>query len=69
MQNTYKLSNGGAVTLTVATYQTTKSECYNGVGLVPDNVVESNENDDIKSADPEKDAQLSEALSIIENED
>lgn len=68
MQNTYKLSSGGAVTLTVATYQTTKSECYNGVGLIPDNVVESNENDDIKSADPEKDAQLSEALSIIQNE-
>lgn len=65
MQNTYKLSNGGGVTLTVATYQTTKSECYNEVGLVPDVVVESNENDDIKSIDSTVDAQLAKAIEII----
>lgn len=56
MQNTVELGNGGAVTLTVATYQTTKSECYNEIGLVPDEVVE-NKNDN--------DLQLKKAISIL----
>lgn len=40
MQNTFDLSDGGSLTLTVARYRTTKSECYHGVGLKPDYEVE-----------------------------
>lgn len=40
MQNTFDLSDGGSLTLTVAKYRTTKSECYHGIGLVPDYEVE-----------------------------
>lgn len=35
MQDTRTVS-GGAVTLTVATYQTVRGECYHGVGITPD---------------------------------
>lgn len=65
MQSTHNLSNGGAVTFTVATYQTVKSECYHGVGLAPDYEVHSGENDDITSVDPSKDCQLEKALEIL----
>ena len=58
MQNTYPLSNGGSLTLTVATYQTTKSECYHGVGLAPDVEVELIE-------DNEDDEQLQKAIEIL----
>jgi len=40
MQNTFDLSDGGSLTLTVARYRTTKSECYHGIGLKPDYEVE-----------------------------
>ncbi len=46
MQVTTRMSDGGGLTLTVATYQTTKSECYHGIGLAPDIVVEQDENSD-----------------------
>ena len=36
MQNTFSLSNGSSIILTVAEYRTTKSECYHIVGLKPD---------------------------------
>lgn len=36
MQTTTELKSGGAVVLTVAEYKTAYSECYNGVGLIPD---------------------------------
>lgn len=36
MQTTTELKSGGAVVLTVAEYKTSYSECYNGVGLIPD---------------------------------
>ena len=58
MQNTYPLSNGGSLTLTVATYQTTKSECYHGVGLAPDVEVELIE-------DNEDDEQLQKAIELL----
>lgn len=58
MQNTYPLSNGGSLTLTVATYQTTKSECYHGVGLAPDVEVELIENN-------EDDEQLQKAIELL----
>ena len=36
MQKTTEFNNNGAVVLTVAKYRTAVSECYDGVGLVPD---------------------------------
>ncbi len=44
MQVTTPMEDGGGLTLTVATYQTTKSECYHGIGLTPDIVIEPDEN-------------------------
>jgi len=57
MQDTFNLSNGSTVVLTVAEYKTTKSECYHGIGLVPDY-----ETDD---TDPEKDLQLEKAIETL----
>ncbi len=65
MQTTHSLSNGGAITFTIATYQTVKSECYHEKGLVPDYEVQKNENDDITSVNPEQDIQLKKAIEII----
>ena len=45
MQVTTRMEDGGGLTLTVATYQTTKSECYHGIGLAPDCIVETSETD------------------------
>ena len=39
MQVTQSMPSGGALTLTVATYQTTKGECYHKVGIKPDEIV------------------------------
>lgn len=57
MQTTTELSNGGAVILTIAEYKTSVSECYDGVGITPDYVIE-NENDDT-------DEQYDKAVKII----
>jgi carboxyl-terminal processing protease len=65
MQTTHSLSNGGAITFTIATYQTVKSDCYHGVGLAPDYEVEQGENDDIESVNPENDVQLSKAIEVL----
>ena len=66
MQDTRTLEDGGALTLTVATYQTTVSECYDGVGLLPDVEVPDPEDDAvIGSADPEKDVQLAAAMQLF----
>ncbi|MDE6780584.1 MAG: S41 family peptidase [Ruminococcus sp.] len=46
MQSTTELSNGGAVVLTIAEYKTTVSDCYDGIGITPDYVVENNDNSD-----------------------
>ena len=43
MQDTFELSNGSTVVLTVAAYKTTRSECYHGTGLVPDFEIENDE--------------------------
>jgi carboxyl-terminal processing protease len=67
IQETSQLSNGGAITLTTATYKTTVSDCYNEIGLVPDEVVESNDDDDITSVDKNKDAQLKKAIEVVKN--
>ncbi len=57
MQTTTELANGGAVILTIAEYKTAVSECYDGVGITPDYVIE-NENDDT-------DEQYNKAVEII----
>lgn len=67
MQTTRRLSDGGGVTLTVATYQTTRSECYHGVGLEPDQTVEPDEETDVNAADPDTDPQLAAAIESLEN--
>ena len=45
MQETTEFDNGGAVILTVAKCRTTVSESYNGVGLVPDTIIENTDED------------------------
>ena len=59
MQATVPLDDGGGLTLTIARYQTTKSECYHGVGLTPDIVVELD-------SDSETDSQLETAKKLFE---
>lgn len=46
MQSTMELSNGGAVVLTIAKYKTTNSECYDGIGITPDYIVQNEDEDD-----------------------
>lgn len=57
MQSTTEFTNGGAIVLTIAEYKTSVSECYDGVGITPDYVVE-NENDD-------SDEQYNKAIEVI----
>ncbi len=40
MQLTTEFEDGGALVLTVAEYKTAFSDCYNGVGIIPDHIVE-----------------------------
>ena len=68
MQNTFELPDGGAVTLTVATYQTTKGECYHGVGIAPDVIMEEDyEKVDFDHPNPEQDAQLKQAMELLQS--
>lgn len=59
MQSTESAA-GGAITLTVATYQTVRGECYHGVGITPDYEVTPVEDyePDFKEPDASEDAQL-----------
>ncbi len=52
MQTTTEFDNGGAVVLTVAEIKTTKSASYNGIGIVPDELVEAADD----GTDPQYDA-------------
>ncbi len=65
MQMTTPLEDGGGLTLTIATYQTTRSDCYHGVGVVPDIEVAAGEDTDIDNADPATDPQLAKAIEIL----
>ncbi len=58
MQSTMELSNGGAVVLTIAKYKTTNSECYDGIGITPDYIVQNEDEDD-------DDDQYNKALEVI----
>ncbi|MDE6088835.1 MAG: S41 family peptidase, partial [Oscillospiraceae bacterium] len=62
MQVTARTDDGGGLSLTVATYQTSRSECYQGVGLEPDVIVELPEGFAIGLSDREDDTQLAAAM-------
>ena len=65
MQVTTALEDGGGLTLTVATYQTTRSDCYHGVGLEPDVPVEAAPETEITAIDPDTDPQLAKAIEVL----
>ncbi len=65
MQLTRQMEDGGGLTLTVATYQTALSDCYQGVGLTPDVEVDVGEDVDITACDPETDTQLAAAIKLL----
>ncbi len=67
MQSTTALDGGGAITVTVATYQTTKSDCYHGIGLYPDHEVALPSDTGIKVQPgvTEEDTQLQKALELL----
>ena len=69
MQTTSRMADGGGLSLTVATYQTTRSECYHGVGLTPDKVVETGEETVIADIDPDTDPQLAAGIAVLEGTD
>ncbi|MDD6278824.1 MAG: S41 family peptidase [Oscillospiraceae bacterium] len=58
MQTTAEFDDGSAVVLTVAEYKTAYSDCYDGIGLTPEYIVDENE-------DTEADEQLNQALEVI----
>lgn len=68
MQNTRRMPDGGGITLTVATYQTTRSDCYHGVGVTPDEVIEEGEETDISMLDPATDPQLAAGIAALSEE-
>ena len=68
MQVTTRMRDGGGLSLTVATYQTSVSECYQGVGLEPDIIIEPAENFVLTTnPNPETDLQLAMAMTLFEN--
>lgn len=62
MQRTASFDRGGAVVLTVAVCKTTVSETYNGVGLIPDIILE---NDDDDETDEQYEAALEAAAQAL----
>ncbi len=58
MQVTSEFDDGSAVVLTVAEYKTAVSDCYDGVGITPDYVVDNSDSD--------IDAQLNKAIEILQ---
>ncbi|MGN1411417.1 MAG: S41 family peptidase [Oscillospiraceae bacterium] len=58
MQSTHILSNGGALVLTVATYNIVDRECYHGIGLAPDYEV-------ILDESATEDLQLNKSIEVI----
>ena len=65
MQNTFMLSNGGAVTVTVASFSTTKAESFDGIGLSPEfeSILPENLTVDMVSRD--EDVQLLKAIEVV----
>jgi len=61
MQDTTKLSFGGAIKFTFATYLGPNGEAINGIGITPDIVVEAADSAVDAESDPQLDAALAEA--------
>ncbi len=66
MQDTSPIA-GGALTLTVATYQTVRGECYHGIGVEPDVTVELPEGFAVDFTEPDiaEDTQLKAAVKAL----
>ena len=60
MQNTYLLSDGSTVTLTVAYYNPPSGVNYDGEGIEPDRAVS-----DTESGDPQLDAAYTEIYQLV----
>lgn len=58
MQETSRFDDGSAVVLTVAKYKTAKSECYDGIGITPDVIIDDD-------AETEADEQLDKAIETV----
>ncbi len=69
MQKVFELSDGSAVVLTVAKIIPYKSDCYNGVGVTPENVVEltSEQNARLEILTLNEDTQYQKALELLTN--
>ena len=69
MQKIFELSDGSAVSLTVAKINPYKSECFNGVGLTPDYVVDltAEQNARLPMLSNEEDSQYQKALELFGN--
>ena len=67
MQVTKELLDGSAITVTVATYETSKTPNYDGVGLKPNFEVNltKDEEDNFESLDETTDPQLKKAMEIV----
>lgn len=67
MQITKELLDGSAIKITVATYETTKTPCYDGVGLKPNFEVTltKDEEDNFANLDETTDPQLKKAIEVV----
>lgn len=69
MQVTKELLDGSAITITVATYETSKTPCYDGVGLKPNFEVAltKEEEDNFANLDETTDPQLKKAIEVVDS--
>ena len=67
MQVTKELLDGSAIKITVATYETTRTPCYDGVGLKPNFEVTmtKDEEDNFAQLDETTDPQLKKAIEVV----
>lgn len=67
MQETFPLSDGSAVTFTVAKYQTAKTDNFDGVGLKPkyEVVMDNDTEEELSTLDENSDPQLKKAIEVL----
>lgn len=67
MQSTKELADGSAIKITTARYQTTKTPCFDGVGLKPNAEVSllKDDEDTLRTLGVEEDLQLKKALELL----
>lgn len=66
MQKTFPCLDGSAVTMTIATYETAKTPCYDGIGLKPNFEVAATSEEDILFTG---DKQLTKAIEVVKTID